>query len=49
MAAYSTMLELGTPLPAFTLPNTSGPSPVSSASLKDGAALPAHETIAVTR
>jgi peroxiredoxin len=34
MAAYSTMLELGTPLPAFTLPNTSGPSPVSSASLE---------------
>jgi peroxiredoxin len=36
MAAYSTMLELGTPLPAFTLPNTSGPSPVSSSSLNDG-------------
>jgi peroxiredoxin len=36
MAASSTMLELGTSLPAFTLPNTSGPSPVSSASLKDG-------------
>src|SRR5690348_4958753 len=36
MAAYSTMLELGTPLPAFTLPNTSGPSTVSSATLKDG-------------
>lgn len=36
MAAHSTMLELGTKIPAFTLPNTSGPSPVSSASLADG-------------
>jgi len=34
MAAHSTMLDLGTPLPEFTLPNTSGPSPFSSASLR---------------
>lgn len=33
MAAQSTMLELGTPLPQFALPNTTGPSPFASKSL----------------
>ena len=33
MAAYSTMLELGTPLPTFTLKDTVGGAPVASSSL----------------
>jgi peroxiredoxin len=34
MAAYSTMLELGTELPTFTLKDTVGGAPVASASLR---------------
>src|ERR1044071_6893292 len=39
MAASSSMLELGTPLPSFSLPDTTTGRTVSSASLSGGVAL----------